>query len=91
MPPRKLDTNVMGAHWMIKHLFSMGVRPEALLLPRRADRGHCKLRCLASLQAVIDVLLEESPDLSPHTEVNATLSTFSCAFRGPPCPGALLV
>ena len=77
----------MGARQMLKHLFTMGVRPEALLLPRRADRGHCRLRCLSSLQALIDVLVEESPDLFPHTEVSAALSTFSGAFKSPPCPG----
>ena len=55
---------------MLERLFEMGVRPEALLLPRRPDQGKCKLCWIVSLDALITVLLERcNGDLSRHKEV----------------------
>ena len=55
---------------MLRRLFSMGVQPEALLLPGRPDPGRCRLCHPDSLTALIDILIERcSGDLSRHKEV----------------------
>ena len=55
---------------MIRRLFSMGVKPEALLLPKRPDQGKCMMCTLDGLQALMDILLVKCKnDLSGHKEV----------------------
>lgn len=55
---------------MLKQLFSMGVKPEAMLLPSSLDQGGCKLCRVDSLLALLGVLVEQcNGDLSQHKEV----------------------
>ncbi len=51
---------------MLRHIFALGVQPQALLLPKRPDRGKCNLCQPDRLQVLIDVLRErDGKDLSP--------------------------
>ena len=55
---------------MLRHLLSIGVQPEALLLPRRTDQGRCKLGKMDSLLALVEVLIERcNKGLAQHKEV----------------------
>ena len=55
---------------MLRHIFALGVQPQALLLPKRPDRGKCNLCQPDRLQVLIDVLRERGgKDLSRHKEV----------------------
>ncbi len=70
VPPLTLHFGKDEARTMLKCLFEMGVKPEALLLPRQPDPGKCKLCRALSLEALIDILMERcNGDLSPHKEV----------------------
>ncbi len=71
---------------MIRRLFNMGVKPEALLLPKRPDQGKCKMCTLHSLQALLDILLVQCKnDLSRHKEVmrrcHLPASLMLCSLR----------
>ena len=57
IPPITIDLEMLETKRMLLQLFSMGVKPEALLLPQRPDQGKCKLCTLSSLQALIDIFL----------------------------------
>ncbi|CAL5221738.1 g3987 [Coccomyxa viridis] len=70
IPPVPVTLTMKEAHTMIRRLFNLGVKPEALLLPKRPDQGKCKLCSLDSLQALLDSLLVRTKnDLSRHKEV----------------------
>ena len=59
------------ARMMLKHLTScFGIKPQVLLLPRQPGCGRVRLCELGSLQALVDLMVEEGGhDLSQHTEV----------------------
>jgi len=65
---------------MLILLFKMGVKPEALLLPRHPDRGNPRMCCLEGLQALIDVFVERSNygDISKHKEVGGAARPLTC-------------
>ena len=65
---------------MLIQLFKMGVKPEALLLPRHPDRGYPRMCCLESLQALIDYFVERSKygEFSRHKEVGGVVSPLTC-------------
>ena len=70
MPPLPLVLDKGEAHDLLRQLFSMGVKPEALLLPKQTGQGRCKLCQVASLAALFEVLRDQcNGDLSQHVEV----------------------
>ena len=78
---------------MIRRLFNLGVKPEALLLPKRPDQGKCKMCSLDSLQALLDSLLVRTKnDLSRHKEVRRHCQLHALpteALRSPVCSDSL--
>lgn len=67
---------------MLLQLFKMGVKPEALLLPRRPDRGNPRMSSLDSLQALLDVSIVRCNygDISRHKEVGGAANPQGFCF-----------
>lgn len=81
VPPHVITVSQPGARMMLHHLFSFGVRPEALLLPKRPDQGQCRLCVLPSLQGLIEELIDRSKKrLSRYKEVAHTLASSKSAL-----------
>ena len=73
VPPFGVPMTTADARMMLKHLTScFGVKPQALLLPRQSGCGRVRLCELGSLQALVDLMVEDvGHDISRHTEVVA--------------------
>ena len=80
VPPHQVKLSMLEARRMLILLFKMGVKPEALLLPRHPDRGNPRMCCLEGLQALIDVFVERSNygDISKHKEVGGAARPLTC-------------